>query len=86
MGFNKKLIRRYLQRPSVVILSIPIVVERMCSILSDYEKLYYMLFNKMTDLIEEMKTIQLRAEELCLPDEAVGKHQSANQGDTLIHT
>ena len=30
----------------------------------DYEKMYYMLFNKITDIIEELKTVQIQTEEL----------------------
>jgi len=29
----------------------------------DYKELYFSLFNKLTDLIEEMKNVQIEAEE-----------------------
>lgn len=31
---------------------------------SDYKKMYYRLFNKMSDLIEEIKTAQQETEEM----------------------
>ena len=31
--------------------------------MEDYKKLYYELFNKLTDAIENLKTIQMEAEE-----------------------
>ncbi len=31
--------------------------------MEDYKKMYYELFNKLTDIIENLKTIQLEAEE-----------------------
>lgn len=34
--------------------------------MADYKKLYFMLFNKLTDLSEEIATIQQQAEELYL--------------------
>lgn len=37
--------------------------------MTDYKKLYFELFNKITDIIEELKAIQIRAEELFISDE-----------------
>ena len=34
----------------------------------DYEKLYCLLFNKVTDVIEELKEIQQQAEEIYMED------------------
>ena len=32
--------------------------------MADYENMYYYLFNKITDIISELKDIQIQAEEL----------------------
>jgi len=34
--------------------------------MSDYEELYYALFNRITDVIEELKKIQQRVEQIYL--------------------
>ena len=34
----------------------------------DYKKLYYELFNKVTDVIEELKQIQCQMEEMYISD------------------
>ena len=31
----------------------------------DYEEMYYTLFNKITDIIEELKEIQCEMEDMC---------------------
>jgi len=31
----------------------------------NYEEMYYTLFNKVTDIIEELKEIQCKMEEMC---------------------
>lgn len=36
----------------------------------DYKKLYYELFNKVTDVIEELKQIQCQMEEMYITDTA----------------
>lgn len=35
----------------------------------DYKHLYFSLFNKMSDLIEEMQQIQREAEEVCMGED-----------------
>lgn len=45
-----------------------------------YKNLYFLLFNKLTDLIEEMQAVQLEAEKLfaaCTPKSA-GQQETAN--------
>ena len=37
--------------------------------MADYKKLYFSLFNKMTDIIEELKKIQVEMEEMYMNDE-----------------
>ena len=32
--------------------------------MSDYKKMYYKMFNKITDIIEELKELQLETEEI----------------------
>lgn len=43
----------------------------------DYEKLYHLLFNSITDTIEDLKEIQIKAEEMyieeCEKEEADNK-------------
>ncbi len=34
--------------------------------MTDYKKLYYKMFNKVTDIIEELKELQTEAEEICI--------------------
>lgn len=34
--------------------------------MADYKTLYYQLFNKITDVIEELKEIQCQTEEMCI--------------------
>jgi hypothetical protein len=36
----------------------------------DYKKMYFALFNKITDIIEELKEIQAEAEEAVISDES----------------
>lgn len=36
--------------------------------MTDYKKLYYELFNKVTDVIEELKQIQYQMEEMYVGD------------------
>ncbi len=35
----------------------------------DYKKLYFELFNKISDIIEELKEVQIKAEEMFMNDE-----------------
>ena len=35
----------------------------------DYKKLYFELFNKVSDIIEELKEIQIKAEEMFLEED-----------------
>lgn len=35
----------------------------------NYKEAYYYLFNQVTDMMEELKNIQIQAEELCIKDE-----------------
>ena len=35
----------------------------------DYKKLYFELFNKVSDIIEELKEVQIKAEELFLEED-----------------
>ena len=37
--------------------------------MTDYKKLYFELFNKITEVIEELKEVQLKTEELFISDE-----------------
>lgn len=37
--------------------------------MKDYKSLYFELFNKLTDVIEELKEIQIRMEEKCIGEE-----------------
>ena len=37
--------------------------------MADYKKLYYQLFNRITDLIEDLKQIQIEAEERFMDEE-----------------
>ncbi len=37
--------------------------------MADYKKLYYQLFNRITDLIEELKKFQIDAEEQFMSEE-----------------
>ena len=37
--------------------------------MEDYKKMYYELFNKITDVIENLKQIQVEAEETCITSE-----------------
>ncbi len=38
--------------------------------MEDYKEMYYMLFNKITDIIGELQTIQIKAEELLISSES----------------
>ena len=38
-------------------------------IMSDYKDLYYKLFNRITDIIEELKELQVQAEEMYINSE-----------------
>ncbi len=38
--------------------------------MTDYKKLYYELFNKLTDVIEELKQIQCQMEEMYIDNVA----------------
>ena len=38
--------------------------------MTDYKKLYYELFDKVTDVIEELKQIQCKMEEMYISDTA----------------
>ena len=47
-------------------------------IMSDYKDLYYKLFNRITDIIEELKELQVQAEEKYInseQDEKTEKHK-----------
>lgn len=35
----------------------------------DYKKLYFELFNKVSDIIEELKEVQIKAEEMFLEED-----------------
>ena len=37
--------------------------------MTDYKKLYFELFNGITDVIEKLKALQIRTEELFINDE-----------------
>lgn len=37
--------------------------------MTDYKKLYYELFNKLTDVIEELKQIQCQMEEMYIDND-----------------
>ncbi len=37
--------------------------------MADYKELYFELFNKVTDIIEELKKIQCELEEKCIDEE-----------------
>lgn len=37
----------------------------------DYKEMYFELFNKVTDVIEELKDIQLQMEEKCVNEENI---------------
>lgn len=46
--------------------------------MSDYKDLYYKLFNRITDIIEELKELQVQAEEMYInseQDEKTEKHK-----------
>lgn len=45
-----------------------IITERMINMI-DYEKAYFKLFNKITDIIEELKKLQADAEEIIISSE-----------------
>ena len=46
--------------------------------MDDYKKMYYTLFNKITDIIYELQIIQRQAEEMCpRPD---GETAAAGEG------
>ena len=38
--------------------------------MADYKELYFELFNKVTDIIEELKKIQCEMEEKCIEESA----------------
>ena len=38
--------------------------------MADYKKMYYHLFNKITDMIDDLQEVQKQAEELYLEQEA----------------
>ena len=35
----------------------------------DYKEMYFTLFNKVTEIIEELKNVQAEMEEMCINDE-----------------
>ncbi|MEG0895554.1 MAG: hypothetical protein RSE93_07535 [Oscillospiraceae bacterium] len=37
--------------------------------MTDYKQMYYLLFNKITDIIEELKDVQIKAEEIYINQE-----------------
>lgn len=37
--------------------------------MADYKKMYFLLFNKITDTITELQDIQQKAEEMCITHE-----------------
>jgi len=43
--------------------------------MEDYKKAYFSLFNKLTDVIEELKEIQCQAEEMLITDCPENKDQ-----------
>ena len=45
--------------------------------MADYKEMYYYLFNRITDLIEEMKTIQCEMEE---------KYMQGNEAEIKLYT
>lgn len=44
--------------------------------MADYKSLYYQLFNKITDVIEELKEVQQQAEEVYINTSSVGDDES----------
>lgn len=44
--------------------------------MDNYEKLYYMLFNRITDIIEELKTIQQISEEMFITSPKAQKNNT----------
>ncbi len=38
--------------------------------MEDYKEMYYMLFNKITDIIGELQAIQIKTEELLISSES----------------
>ena len=34
--------------------------------MADYKKMYYKMFNKVTDIIEDLKQLQTETEEICM--------------------
>lgn len=47
--------------------------------MDDYEEMYYVLFNKITDVIKELQTVQQESEELFL------SRKSKETGLIVIH-
>lgn len=39
----------------------------------NYEEMYYTLFNKITDITEELKALQSKMEEMCINNEDENK-------------
>ncbi len=49
--------------------------------MDDYKKMYYTLFNKLTDIIYELQIVQRKTEEMCTnrdtePQGAIGDEES----------
>ena len=44
--------------------------------MADYKSLYYQLFNKITDVIEELKEVQQQAEEVYINTSSVADDES----------
>jgi len=38
--------------------------------MADYKEMYYQIFNKLTDIMEEIKNVQLEMEELFIKSES----------------
>lgn len=47
--------------------------------MEDYKEMYYMLFNKITDIIGELQAIQIKTEELLISSESKQDIPSDNQ-------
>lgn len=47
--------------------------------MSDYEKMYSVLFNKITDIVEELEEVQQVTEEMFIKQNADGKVLFANK-------
>ena len=51
--------------------------------MEDYKEMYYMLFNKITDIIGELQAIQIKTEELLISSESKQGIPSNNQNQKI---